>query len=52
MVTIKSNEEIEDIIKRVQSFEDSGILIKGVTQTIENKPKEQKGVYLGMFRHD
>ena len=33
---IISNEEINDIMKIVQSLEDSKILFKGVTKTIEN----------------
>ena len=31
---IKSNNEIEDIIKIVKSLEDSGLLVKGVTETV------------------
>ena len=34
---------MNEIIKIVQAFEDSGILLKGVTKTIKNKTKEQKG---------
>ena len=40
---IISNDEIHDIIKIVKSLEDSGLLIKGVTETIQNEVKEQKG---------
>ena len=39
---IISNEEMKDIMKIVQSLEDSNILLKGVTKTIENETKEQK----------
>ena len=46
---IISNEEIEDIMKIVKSLEDSGLLIKGVSETIKNEVKEQKGVFLGMI---
>ena len=46
---IISNDEIHDIIKIVKSFEDSGLLIKGVTETVENEVKEQKGRFLSMF---
>ena len=35
-----SNKELEGIMKIVKSFEDSGLLIKGATQTIENETKE------------
>ena len=44
-----SNEEINDIMKIVQSLEDSGILLKGVTKTIKNETKEQKGGFLFML---
>ena len=46
---IISNEEMNDIIKIVQALEDSNILLKGVTKTIENETKEQKGGFLGML---
>ena len=39
-----SNEEMNDIMKVVQSFEDCNILLKGVNKIIENEIKEQKGV--------
>ena len=39
---IISNDEIEDIIKMVKSLEDSGLLLKGVTQIVQNELKEQK----------
>ena len=32
---------MNDIMKIVQAFEDSNILLKGVTKAIENKIKEQ-----------
>ena len=34
---------MNDIIKIVKALEDSNILLKGVTKTIENETKEQKG---------
>ena len=39
---IISNDEINDIIKIVKSLEDSGLLLKGVTETVQNEVKEQK----------
>ena len=36
---IISNEETEDIIKIVKSLGDSGLLLKGVHETIQNEPK-------------
>ena len=46
---IVSNEEINDIMKIVQALEDSNILLKGVTKTIENETKEQKRGFLSML---
>ena len=46
---IISNNEMEDIIKIVKSLEDSGLLLKGVTETVQNEAKEQKGGFLSMF---
>ena len=40
---IISNDEMEDIIKIVKSLEDSGLLLKGVTEIVQNEVKEQKG---------
>ena len=37
-----SNEEVNDIMKIVKSQE-SGLLINGVSKTIKNEAKEQKG---------
>ena len=48
-ILIISNEERNDIMKIVQALEDSNILLKGITKTIENETKEQKGGYLGML---
>ena len=44
-----SNKEIEDIFKIVKSLEDSGLLLEGVSETIKNEAKEQKGGFLGML---
>ena len=46
---IISNEEMNEIMKIVQALEDSNILLKGVTKTIKNKTKEQKGGFLSML---
>ena len=45
-ILIMSNDEMEDIIKIVKSLEDSGLLLKGVSETIQNEAKEQKGGFL------
>ena len=44
-----SNEEMEDIIKIIKSPEESGLLIKGISVTLKNETKEQKGKLLGML---
>ena len=36
-------------MKIVKSLEDSGLLIKEVSETIQNEAKEQKGVFLSML---
>ena len=40
---------MNEIKKIVQALEDSNILLKRVTKTIENKTKEQKGEFLSML---
>ena len=44
-----SNDEIEEIIKIVKSLKDSGLLLKGVTETVQNEVKEQKRGFLSML---
>ena len=44
-----SNDELEDIIKIVRSLEDSGLLLKGLTETVQNEVKEQKGRFFSML---
>ena len=46
---IISTNEIEDIIQIVKSLEDSGLLLKEVTETVQNEVKEQKGGFLSML---
>ena len=46
---INSNEEMNDITKIIQPLENSNILLKGVTKTIKNETKEQKGGFLSML---
>ena len=43
------NEEINDIMKIIKSFEKSGLLIKSVYKTIKNEIREQKGGFLKML---
>ena len=37
------------LLKRVKSLEDSGLLLKGITETVQNEVKEQKGGFLSML---
>ena len=46
--SIISNEEMNDIMKIIKSLEESGVLIKGISETIKNEAKEQKGGFLSM----
>ena len=46
---IMSNEEMNDRMKIVQALEDSNILLKGLTKTIEDETKKQKGGFLSML---
>ena len=46
---IISNEEMNDIMKIIQALENSNILLKGVTKTIKNETKEEKGGFLSML---
>ena len=47
--SIISNKEMNDITKFVQALEDSNILLKGVTETVKNETKEQKGGFSSML---
>ena len=40
---------MKDIMKIVKSLESSGLLIKGVSETIQNEAKEQKGGFISML---
>ena len=40
---------MEDIITIEKSLEDSGLLLKGVTETVQNEVNEQKGGFLSMI---
>ena len=46
---IISNDEMKDIIETVKSLEDSILLLKGVSKTIQNEAKEQKEGFLSML---
>ena len=45
-VLITSNNEMEDIIKMVKSLEESGLLLKGVAETVQNEVKNKKEDFL------
>ena len=40
---------MDDISKIVKSLEVSGLLLKGVSETIQNETKEQQGGFLSML---
>ena len=40
---------MKDIIRIVKSLEDSGLLLKGFSKTIQNEAKEQKGEFFSML---
>ena len=46
---IISYDEMGNILKIVKSLEDSGVLLKGVSETIQNEAKEQRGGFLRML---
>ena len=46
---IIEQEDMHDIIKIIEALENSGILLKGVTKTIENETKEQRAGFLSML---
>ena len=44
-----SNNDMQDLLKIVNSLEDSGILVIGITETVKNEVKEQKDGFLSML---
>ena len=46
---IISNDEMDDILKIVKSLEDSNVLLKGVSETIQHEAKEQRGGFFSML---
>ena len=40
---------MDDLIEIVKSLEDSGLLLKGVTESFQNEIKEQRGGFLSML---
>ena len=46
---IIEQEELNDIMKIIEALENSGILLKRVSKTIENETKEQRGGFLSML---
>ena len=40
---------MDDILKIVKSLEDSGVLLKGVSETIQNEAKEQIGGFISIL---
>ena len=46
---IISNDEMNDVLKIVKSLENSGLLLKGVSETIQHEAKEQRGGFLSIL---
>ena len=46
---IIEEEDMNDIMKIIEALENSGILLKGISKTIENETKEQRGGFLSML---
>ena len=46
---IIEQEDMNDIMEIIEALENSGILLKGVSKTIENETKEQRGGFLSML---
>ena len=46
---IIEEEDMKDIMKIIEALENSGILLKGVSKTIENETKEQRGGFLSIL---
>ena len=46
---IVEQEDMKDIVKIIKALENSGILFKGVSKTIKNETKEQRGGFLSML---
>ena len=46
---IIEQEDMNDIIKIIEALENSGILLKGISKTIENETKEERGGFLSML---
>ena len=46
---IIEQEDMNDIMKIIEALENSGILLKGVSNTIESETKEQRGGFLSML---
>ena len=46
---IISNDEMDNILKIVKSLEDSGVLLKGISATIQHEAKEQRGGFLSLL---
>ena len=46
---IISKKDMDDLIKIVKSPEDYGLLLKGITESVQNEIKEQKGGFLSML---
>ena len=44
-----SNDEMDDVLKIVKSLEDSRVLLKHISEAIQNEAKEQRGGFLSIL---
>ena len=44
-----SNKDMNDIIKIIESLEDSGVLIDGLIETVKHEVNKQEGGFLGVL---
>ena len=49
--SITSYEEMNDIMKKIKSLEESGLLIKGVSKTIKNAKRPKSRISYYAIRH-
>ena len=45
----ESNEEMDNIMKIIKSYEESGLLIKSISNAIQTEAKEQKSGFISML---
>ena len=49
---IISNKQMKDIVKKVRSMKESGLLLKGVSKTIQNEKRKKQKCAKGVIQAD